>query len=511
MEIKKKLVQNTSVNYLSTFINIAVGFVLFPFILHTIGNELYGVYLLIMALSGYLSLMEIGVGTTTVKYISQHLAKGEQKEINELLVNSLLFYTFVGIIIGAFLIICAFFFINFFNISAKYLILAKKTLILAGFVSFVVWPLSLFRKVIEGKQDYVVTSGLTAVFALARFLVIFLFLKQGGYGLLFLTIVYFVSQILLNLIFVIYSFRSLDFLKIDFSLFSKRVYKKIFGFSWVLFVIQICGMLIYQTDKIIIGLFLPVGSIALYEGAFRVHQAIRTINALASSAAIPAVSSLNAKGAIEKVNELFLRGSKYATIIVLPLTVIIILFAKYIITYWLGHEYNSVVFPMQLFVSYWALNCSFALSGTVLIATNKIKYLLWYSVGGAIGNLILSLILVNYMHNFVGVIWGTIIPYFIGYPIFLFFFLRLMNIKFNEFFKKIILSVYSYLVVPITIGIVALQIRPPANLVETMLYMGGLLLSYWAVTFFRGLENHEREDIKGIVLSTLRARGSVSK
>ena len=79
MEIKKKLIQNTSVNYLSNFINMGLGFVLFPFIIHRVGSELFGIYLLIITLSGYLTIMEGGVGTTTVKYISQHLAKGEKK------------------------------------------------------------------------------------------------------------------------------------------------------------------------------------------------------------------------------------------------------------------------------------------------------------------------------------------------------------------------------------------------------------------------------------------------
>lgn len=505
MTIKKTLVQNTAINYLSALVNIVVGLILLPFILHTIGKELYGIYLLVLVLAGYLSIMEIGVGTATVKYISQHLARDEQKEINKLFINSILFYTLIGIIICAFLLLAAFFLLGFFKVPEEYLPIAKNALILAGLASLVVWPLSLFGKIVAGMQRYIVTSGCTALFALGRLFVILFFLKRG-YGLLFLVIVYFLTQILLNLIFLVYAYCKLNFLRWDFSLISKKVYQKIFSFGWVLFVIQICGLLIYSTDKVIIGLFLPVASIALYEGAFRVHQGVRLINALTSSAAIPAISSLNARGSMEKIKMVFLKGSKYTAFLVLPLTVSVIIFARYIVTYWIGPGYDSVIFPMQLFVSYLALNCSFALSGAVLVAINRMKYLLWYAVAGAIANLILSLILVHYMRNFVGVIWGTVIPYFVGFPIFLVFFLRLVKIRLSEFFKRIILPAYPYIAIPIALGILLLRTRPPQSLMETGLYMAGLLLSYWIVIFFQGLEAYERKDLKAITLGILRMR-----
>jgi len=503
IDLKKKLIKNTSVNYLSTFITAGLGFVLFPFILKNIGSELYGLYILIIAFSGYLSLMEGGVGTATVKFISQHLAKNEKKEINEIVINSLIYYIFIGFSIAVFLILIALFFIGFLKIPNEYLTLTKNTLFFTSILVFINWPLSLFRKVLEGKQRYTITSGLTAVFAIIRFLLIVLCLRRSNNVLLFLIIINFSVQILQNLIFAIYAFRNTDFLKLDFSLVSKKIFKKIFGFSWALFVLQICGIIVYNTDKIIISIFLPISSMVLYEACFRIHNFIRMVNGLASSAVIPAASSLNAKGNFAKLNELFFKGSKYATIIVLPLTITTIIFSKYIVEYWLGPEYSSIVFPMQLFISYWALNCSFALGGSVLVAIDKIKYMLWYSVGGAVGNLILSLILVSYMKNFVAVIWGTVIPYYIGYPIFLFFFLKLMKISFNEFFKKVISVTYSYAGVLVIISFLLLRIYQPHNLLETILYMSILIILYWGAIFFRGLQKDERKNIKIIALDIM--------
>lgn len=477
----------------------AVGFILFPFILHSIGKELYGIYLLIITLSGYFNLMQMGVGGTTVKYISQHLAKNERKEISEFVMNSIVFYTLIGVIICVFLVLSAFSFIDFFNIPENLLDGTKKALIIAGVASLVIWPLSIFRKVLEGMRRYVITSGSTAFFSLGRVFVIFLFLKQGS-GLLFLTIVYFVSQVLLNLVFLICTFRKLSFLQLDFNLISLKVYKKIFSFSWVLFVIQICGLLIYQTDKVVIGLFLPVSSIVLYEGALRIHQFVRTINGLMSSAVLPTASLLDAKKSIDKLRKLFLQGNKYAVIFVLPVTVSVIIFAQYIVTYWLGSDYASIVFPMRLFVSYWILNCSIALSGSMLIATNKMKYLLWYTIVVAIGNLILSIGLVNYLGHFIGVIWGTVILYYLGYFVILYYLLRAFKIRLSDFLKEVILPTYPYIVFLVILGLLILHLHPPTNLSETGLCMATITGIYWVIIYFTALSRNDRNELKRLVM-----------
>jgi len=503
MNIKNRLVKNTTFNSLNIFISMAINFVLLPFILQTIGVELYGIYILIIALSGYLNIMEIGVGTASVKFISQHLIKNEKKEINEILINSLIFYFLIGLIIATFLILIATFFINFFNIPQRFLFLTKYTLIFASIALLINWPLSLFRKVLEGKQDYLVTSGLSIVFAIIKFLLIIVFLRKSSNPFLFFVFLNFISQIFLNLIFCIYSFRSLEFLKLDYHLISKEVFKKIFRFSSILYLCKIIGLLIYNTDKILISILLNISSITLYEISYKLHQFVRTIFNLTSSALLPVISSLNSKNDNKKIKEIFFRGQKYTIVLVLPIAISVIIFAKFIILYWLGPEYNSAVFPTQLFVFYFIYNCSLALVGQILVAIDKVRYTLYYRIGIAVSNLILSIIFIILTKNFIGVIWGTVISYCMGYPIYLSIALKLMKIDFYEFLNKVILPTYPYVIIPLIIGISIIQVIPPKNLIYTLMYMGGIVFLYFNCVFFMGLKSYERRDIKEIAFNFL--------
>jgi len=503
---KKKLFWNTAANYTYTFVNMAIGFALFPFILHTIGGDLYGIYLLIIAFSGYLNLMELGVGTTTVKFVSAHLARGEQREINSLLTNSLLFYSCIGLVMGAIFVACAFLAITAFSVPEGFLPVARRAFILAGIGSLIVWPLRPFRNVVEGKQKYVLVSGVVGLFALVRLIVIFLFLEQDS-GLLFLTGIFFATEIAQNFLLTIYAFKSMYFLKLDPRLISRNTYKRIFGFSWTLSLIQIFERFVYQTDKIIIGLFLPISSVALYEGAFKIHSVGRVASGLMGEAAIPAASSLDASSAVQKVKSLLIRGNRYAVMLILPLSIAVLVFAKYIVIHWLGAEYASIIFPVQLFAGTTLLMCGTALNRAMLIATGKTRFLLWFTMAKGLGNLILSVGLVLYMHSFVGVVWGTVLTNVAGYPIYLTHSLKLLDIKLGTFLKNVILSLYPYVVVPLVLGLAAVQIRPPHGLFETGAYVMGMIVSYWVGTFFFALQKDEREDLKRLFMSF----GDVSK
>jgi len=500
MNIKNRLVKNTTFNALNVFITMAINFILLPIILRTMGNELYGIYILIITLSGYFNIMETGVGTASVKFVSQHLIKNEKKEINEILTNSLIFYFLVGLVTATILVLISLFFVKFFNIPQRYLSLTKQTLVFAGIALLIIWPLRLFRKVLEGNQDYTVTSGTTVAFEILNFLLIILFLRKCSNPFLFFVLLKFISQIFLNLFFCIYSFRRLDFLKVDFYLISKKAFKKIFKFSSILYLCKIIGLLIYNTDKILISVFLNVSSITLYEISYKFHQLVRTVNNLSSSAILPLISSLNSKNDSKKIKEIFFRVQKYTIVLVLPITISVIIFAKFIVLYWLGPDYNSVVFPIQLFVSYFIFNCSLALVGQILVAIDKLRYTLNYRIGIAVSNLILSIIFIILTKNFIGVIWGTVISYCIGYPIYLSIALKLIKINFYEFLNKVILPTYSYAIIPLIAGILIIRFIPPKNLIYTLMDMAGIVFLYFNCVFFMGLKSYERKDIKDIAL-----------
>src|SRR5690606_1583704 len=78
--------------------------------------------------------------------------------------------------------------------------------------------------------------------------------------------------------------------------FSRKMFRRIFGLSRWALISGIAGLLIYQTDKIIIGALIPaVGALTVYAIIAKPFELIKIASGLFNSAVMPAVSAATEK------------------------------------------------------------------------------------------------------------------------------------------------------------------------------------------------------------------------
>jgi len=81
--------------------NVVVAFFLSPFIVHSLGDARYGVWTLLMSLTGYLGLVDVGVRASTWRFLNYYLGRGEQEKVDRLISTSLAFFTAVSLAVMA--------------------------------------------------------------------------------------------------------------------------------------------------------------------------------------------------------------------------------------------------------------------------------------------------------------------------------------------------------------------------------------------------------------------------
>ena len=79
---------------------IIIAFVLSPFLVHTLGDTNYGIWSIIAALTGYMTLLDLGVSSAIAKYVSKHKALNDYKTINVVVSSGIV----IMLLIGAFLL-----------------------------------------------------------------------------------------------------------------------------------------------------------------------------------------------------------------------------------------------------------------------------------------------------------------------------------------------------------------------------------------------------------------------
>src|SRR5206468_6885953 len=79
---RNQMLRNVGRTWALTIVTVAVTYVLTPSVIHVLGRDGYGPWTLITAVTGYVSLMALGVPTACVRFLAQHVAERHTRQIN---------------------------------------------------------------------------------------------------------------------------------------------------------------------------------------------------------------------------------------------------------------------------------------------------------------------------------------------------------------------------------------------------------------------------------------------
>src|SRR5215467_8294867 len=78
---KGQILKNVSSSWFSLGVNVVTGFILSPFIVHHLGDEAFGLWILIFSVTGYYGLFDLGIRSSIVRYVAKYSANGEYGDV----------------------------------------------------------------------------------------------------------------------------------------------------------------------------------------------------------------------------------------------------------------------------------------------------------------------------------------------------------------------------------------------------------------------------------------------
>src|SRR5580658_4565827 len=79
----KRIAQNILSNWAALAISTLVGFFLAPFIVRDLGNLAYGVWILVVSLTAYMNLLDLGLRGAVTRFVSKGKAQGNHDEARD--------------------------------------------------------------------------------------------------------------------------------------------------------------------------------------------------------------------------------------------------------------------------------------------------------------------------------------------------------------------------------------------------------------------------------------------
>src|SRR5580704_562795 len=129
---KSQILRNVGSSWSALGVNVLVGIFLSPYILHRLGDEAFGLWILIFSVTGYYGLFDLGIRSSIVRYIAKYSATEEYDELNRLVNTAMFSYSGIGILAMVVTLTATYYVDSIFKIPPAFLSTARWLLLMVG-------------------------------------------------------------------------------------------------------------------------------------------------------------------------------------------------------------------------------------------------------------------------------------------------------------------------------------------------------------------------------------------
>ncbi len=405
---KRQILRNVGSSWFALGVNVVVGIFLSPFILHRLGDDAFGLWILIFSVTGYYGLFDLGIRSSIVRFVAKYSANNENEQLNRLINTAIFSYGLIGLTALVVTFIATYYVDAIFRVPREFLITARWLLLMVGTSVSLGFPIGVFSGILEGLQRFYLLNSISIASTLLRALLIVLALRHGG-GLLIVALITVSLPLVAGIANFFNAMRLLP-LRFGFQYASRSSLRNVAGYSGTTFLIIVAQRLRFKTDALVIATFVSATAVTYFTiGSRLVDYVSETVSSLAQIF-IPMASQSQAKGDMDGVRKIFILGNRACAFIIFPMTAALTILGKSVIEAWVGAKYVAVSYPILLVLLYpTALMLAQSASGRTLWALAKHRVLAVVTLTEGLANLVLSIILVRH-YGILGDAIGTAIP-----------------------------------------------------------------------------------------------------
>lgn len=397
----------------SRVLAVLISIVSVPLTLGYLGLERNGLWLTISTLLTWITLADFGLGNGLTNPLAAAYAHDQREAAQRQVATTFWLQVIISVVLGSIVAVGWRWFdwSSLFNIGSQQ---ARAeigpALALAVAIALLNFPFALVQKILRAYQESMVADLWLAIGNVGSLLALVLVTQTRG-GLVWLVGAFSGSSLLVTIGSAVWLFRRhkpwLAPHPTKVHLASTRQLGVTGG---LFFIVQLSGLLVYQSDNVIIAHFVGPQAVTPYNVTWRLFAYTNLLQVAVIGALWPAYAEAFARrdGAwIRRTYRLhLLAGTASAALLTLPL----VAFGTTIIGIWAGRE---AIPPMALLVwmgAWSVVNASMDVAGCMLNGANRLKWQSLYGLGTAVVNILLSLVLVQ-TYGIVGVIAATVIAY----------------------------------------------------------------------------------------------------
>jgi len=412
--IKKLFSSQLRINMASSVathcVNIVVLAVTYPIYLHYLGYEKYGLWLALGVVLAFVRLGDLGMAQAVTKLVAEDLGKGSTQTVQQYVATAILVLSMAGGVVLPVIVVFRTPIISVFQFTEEN---ARVALWLLPYIAL----LSIYALIVQvvtatlaglGRMDLSNYAETIRRIVLVLVVVPLLYFGQGLKSLLIATAM---SHLVKHLFSLLLIRRIVPFRLFRFDNISKRCFKRLLHVGVGLFGGSVVRMLGIPFNKFMLARYAGVGSLPVFEIAWRGSVQIRNVMETAFRALMPEVSRIAGRmsiNAIRRIQSLMRRAVHLIVFGGAPLFVVLFLTANILLKLWLRESFVHTLppaFRIMLLASF--INLLAIPSYYFLMGLGKIRYVFMFPFITWLSNAILVLIVCLYLNMFSPFIAGA--------------------------------------------------------------------------------------------------------
>lgn len=334
-----KLVRNALFNLVGGVVPAVASLLTVPVIVSRLGTEQYGVFALVSTVVGYFALFDINVTAGSVKYISEHHARDEHRETNEVMTFGALIYIIIGLL-GALAISFSteYLITKFFKVPQELHHTTQLALYWAAGGFLLGQVQAYLISIPQALQRYDIVGRLEAIFGSMVSISTLVVVLLGG-GLVEIMMVRVILSIINNvvLLIVIKSIYPLAaFVKP-----TREVLKKVGSFSAFAYLNRMAAITFLEADKIMIGAMEGMKALSMYTVPFLLVNRLYGLIGRLGAVLLPAASAFAAQDKWDELKSAYLKSNRYVLYLNACILVFLCVGSRELLHYWAGKDFGA--------------------------------------------------------------------------------------------------------------------------------------------------------------------------
>ncbi len=385
------------------------SFLLMPFIVHHLGDRVYGFWSLATAFIGYYNLLDLGLSSAISQYMCIALGQKDFAECRVVFNTALRLQLMIGgAALAATSVLVAI--TPLFCHQPADVPLFREVIAILGVNAALGFPARVFWAALEAELRFDIQSWLANLGLVLRTGLVVAAIWSGG-GLLALAWTTLIVTIPLTALQIWFATRQAPWTRIDSSFVMAKRIKSFFSYSVYSFLAYIADVVRFQLDPLIIATMVGLAAVTHYKVAGILAQYYLQIVFASVGMMLPVFSRLHGEGNRARLDELFFFGTKLSCCVSILICSGLIGWGRPLIVRWIGPSYLDGYLPLVVLSLAVLVDVSQRSSADLLFATFNQKFYAWINGAEAILNLGFSLALAR-PYGILGVAMGTFIGAF---------------------------------------------------------------------------------------------------